>query len=135
MGLLIRLLLILGLIGLRAFFAAAEYALLGVRRTHLGLLAYEAHHRGRHAPGLRGAVAAGPVPCGVTRRATSVGASAGQPFERRAPQPRPCSRSKPAGGPSRAGRSEADRFGNPPPRLAGGATGGDDPQRFRPAPC
>lgn len=49
MGFLLRALLILGLVGLNAFFAAAEYALLSVRRTRLEQLAREGDARARLA--------------------------------------------------------------------------------------
>jgi magnesium and cobalt exporter, CNNM family len=52
MAFLLRGLLILGLVGLNAFFAAAEYALLSVRRTRLELLARQGDHRARQAQSL-----------------------------------------------------------------------------------
>jgi CBS domain containing-hemolysin-like protein len=52
MAFLLRLLLILGLVALNAFFAAAEYALLSVRRTRLELLARQGDQRARRAEAL-----------------------------------------------------------------------------------
>lgn len=49
-------LLILSLVGLNAFFAAAEYALLSVRRTRLELLARQGDYRARQAQTLLGDV-------------------------------------------------------------------------------